>query len=112
MTTATATASKGKFHGAAYDLQAMPAGVVARTEDNGSDLDCLKWSGKKPIPAIGATVKINFNQFGTGRVVSYFWEHGYFGCRVKLDSDPAWHVKQCRGTKNAGHCLAFGLELD
>lgn len=106
--TATSTAI---YKGAQYDMTSLPEGIVARTEDNKSDLNLLKWSGTSAMPAIGQSVAINFNGLGTGTVVSYFWEHGYIGVAVKLDKAPAWHVKQSKGSKYAGHALVFGSEL-
>jgi hypothetical protein len=75
------------------------------------------WSGKSPIPKIGEQVKINFNQFGTGKVVDYFVETGekqdgtkvkYQGVRVVLDVQPDWHKKQAPGQPWA---MVFGIEL-
>jgi hypothetical protein len=68
-----------------------------------------KWSGKIAVPNIGERVKINFNQFGKGKVVSYFVEDGYLGVNVKLDKQPAWHKKQ-NGPTN--YACVFGAEVD
>jgi hypothetical protein len=66
----------------------------------------------KRVPAIGDVVRITFNGLGTGTVVSYFVEHQYAGVCVRLDNDPAWHVKQCRGSRWAGCALVFGAEIE
>ncbi len=108
MTTET---KKGLYHGCSYDLLEVPAVVVQRTEENSSNLNVLKWSGKQPIPSIGRKVAINFNQLGTGKVVAYFWEHGYLGLIVKLDKAPEWHRLQKSGTKYFSHVLVFGVEV-
>ncbi len=68
------------------------------------------WSGKTEPPAIGAKVRINFNQLGSGVVESYFTEHGWLGVRIRLDKQPEWHRKQ-NGT-NRNYALVFGIELD
>lgn len=101
-----------KYDGYSYDLTEIPEGIVQRTEENKFNKDLLKWSGKNPIPAIGMKVRINFNELGNGIVVSYFWEHGYFGIKVQLDNAPAWHKKQHKGTKHEGNALVFGMEIN
>lgn len=100
------------YAGNSYGLLELPAGVVQRTEENYHDTSILKWSGKHPIPAIGERVRINFNEFGNGRVVNYFYEHGYLGVYVKLVKAPAWHNKQMAGNPRKGHCMAFGVEVE
>lgn len=94
-----------------YGMTQIPDGIVPRTEENKSDVSILKWSGDFPIPAIGQKVKINFNDLGTGVVDGYFQEGGYFGVRVKLDKEPAWKVKQHKGTQFAGMAMIFGVEI-
>lgn len=74
--------------------------------------DKLRWTGKKDVPDLGIKVRINFNSFGTGTVVGYFEEYGFAGVVVKLDNDPDWHVRQCKGTWHAGMVLAFGNDLE
>ncbi len=68
------------------------------------------WSGKTEPPAIGAKVRINFNQLGSGVVESYFTEHGWLGVKVRLDKQPEWHRKQNGADRN--FALVFGIELD
>lgn len=70
------------------------------------------WSNpKSEPPKIGDIVKINFNGLGSGKVDSYFIEHGFLGVTVVLDNEPDWHKKQCKGTPHAGIAMAFGREL-
>jgi len=99
------------YAGRSYGLLDLPTDVAQRTEENSGDTTVLKWSGKHPIPAIGERVHLNFNEFGNGTVVSYFWEHGYLGVYVKLVKAPAWHNKQMAGNPRKGHCMAFGVEV-
>lgn len=68
----------------------------------------LKWSNAAPPPAIGAEVKLNFNNLGAGIVEAYFAQDGYLGVKVKLANPPAWYVEQNKGNV-AGH--AFGAEI-
>lgn len=95
----------------AYDLQNLPEGIVARTEENAKDKSLLKWSGTFPIPQIGDSVSINFSELGTGKVESYFVEHGYVGITVRLDNAPEWHKKQSKGTEFDGIAMVFGREI-
>lgn len=95
----------------AYELQNLPEGIVARTEENAKDKSILKWSGVFPIPQIGDSVSINFNELGTGKVESYFVEHGFVGIKVALDKEPEWKKKQHAGTKHAGIAMVFGREI-
>ena len=109
-TVAASDETKPWWHGCAYFIKEVPAEVVKRTAENHGDQNILKWSGAE-IPKIGDRVEVNFNGFGFGVVDSYFWEHGFFGVRVKLEIDPDWHVKQSAGSAHAGHVLVFGSEL-
>lgn len=94
-----------------YGLTDLPEGIVLRTDENKSDLSVIKWSGSYPIPQIGDRVTINFNELGSGVIKSYFVEHGYCGVTVRLDKEPAWKIKQHKGTKYAGIAMVFGIEL-
>ena len=67
------------------------------------------WSGKSPPPAIGETVKINFNDFGTATVTGYFTEYKWLGVTVKLHHQPEWHRKQ-NGAFAEAH--VFGAEIN
>lgn len=99
----------------AYDLDAVPTPTAAPVRsDEGQILnlgDAYLWSGKGPVPVVGAPVTINFNGLGSGTVAAYFHEHGWLGVKVRLDNPPAWHAKQNAGTKHAGFALVFGAEL-
>lgn len=66
------------------------------------------WSGSW-MPTIGERVRINFNGFGEGKVLSWFMEHGYIGVEVELDKEPDWR----KATPNIDHssALVFGLEI-
>lgn len=94
-----------------YGLSDLPEGIVLRSEENSSDDSVVKWSGSYPIPQIGQSVQINFNQLGTGVVESYFVEHGYCGLIVRLDKEPEWKIRQHKGTKHEGIAMVFGLEI-
>jgi hypothetical protein len=37
------------------------------------------WSGDKPLPAIGAKVRVKINNIGSGVAQKYFVEHGWLG---------------------------------
>src|SRR5574342_974615 len=89
-----------------YDLNDPDSGPTPEKDDT------YLWSQLTPPPAIGTRVNVVCNAMGWGTVVSYFVEHGYLGVRVKLENEPEWHAKQCAGTKHAGHCLVFGVELE
>lgn len=65
------------------------------------------WKGTSELPDLGTKVKINFNQFGTGTVHSYFVEHNFIGVRVKLDKQPEWHKNQGQPP----YALVFGPEI-
>lgn len=77
-----------------YNLQTVPEG---------------RWSGSKPIPAIGERVHINLNGFGSGTVRGYFIEEGWVGVEVECDQRPEWHLKQ-NGDRHS-HPLVCGAEL-
>lgn len=103
-----------------YDLHELPmplqtyGGVDLTDPDKAptpETADAYLWSRLTSPPRIGTRVHVVVNAMGWGTVVSYFVEHGYLGVRVKLETEPEWHAKQCAGTKNAGHCLVFGAEL-
>lgn len=100
-----------------YDLPAVPLPTIAPEYDQDRHITnkpdptvTLMWSGTF-LPAIGDRVFVNMNGLGFGRVVSYFTEHGWLGVTVRLEKDPDWHVKQCRGSKWAGCALVFGAEI-
>ena len=65
-----------------------------------------KWSGDFE-PHLRDRVAININRLGTGRIVSFFVEHGWAGVRVKLDNQPEWHRKQGQPPC----ALVFGQEV-
>jgi len=72
------------------------------------------WSGGKRIPKIMERVKLNFNNLGAGVVVAHYYENGYVGVQVLLDSPPAWRNEQCKrtyGIKNPP-AIAFGAEIE
>lgn len=77
-----------------YELDAPPEGA--------------KWSGDKPIPAIGTMVAITMNKLGSGTVLDYFVEGGYLGVRVHLERQPEWHKKQ---NPNRTWAMVFGKEI-
>lgn len=100
-----------------YDLPAVPLPTIRPEYDKDRNITnkpdpavTLMWSADF-LPAIGDRVLITMNGLGPGRVASYFTEHGWLGVSVRLEKDPDWHVKQCRGTKWAGHALVFGAEI-
>lgn len=68
----------------------------------------LKWSGGKPLPAIGDVVKLAVNGCGLGEVVGYFTEDGWLGVKLHLQAPPEWFLKQNKGNVPA---FAFGREL-
>jgi hypothetical protein len=74
-----------------------------------NDADPFKWSGDNDPPALGAKVKIYMNALGTGTVVGYFVEYGWFGVLVKLNKAPAWWRKQNPSNRPAH---LFGLDLE
>ncbi len=67
-----------------------------------------KWSGKHIPPAIGATIKINFNGLGEGEVVGYEVASRWLAMRVRLTKAPAWLIKQGGGKAPS---LIFGAEF-
>ncbi len=74
-----------------------------------------KWSTRQKNgfavpPAIGERVRITFNGFGAGVVVSYAIEAGWLGVAVKCDQRPAWHVEQ-NGSLHP-YPIVFGAELE
>lgn len=95
---------------AQYELTDLPEGIVLCDEGNQHDESIIKWSGSYPIPQIGSSVKINFNELGTGKVEGYFTEHGYCGVYVRLDKAPDWKVKAHKGTRYEGIAMVFGQE--
>ena len=105
MTTATVEACR-------YNLAEVPEDVVKLSENNKGDVNVTKWSGTFPIPQIGTEVTITFNGLGSGRIESYFVEHGYCGVCVRLNNAPAWKIKQSKGTKHEGIALVFGREIE
>lgn len=94
-----------------YNLSELPDDTILMTEENRKNKSVLKWSGSYPIPQVGQRVKINFNGLGSGVVESYFIEHSFVGITVKLEDDPEWHQKQCKGTWYEGKALVFGQEI-
>jgi hypothetical protein len=69
----------------------------------------MKWSGKGDIPKQGARVKVTMNGLGAGTVVSHFFECGFIGVKVDLDSPPEWFTKQNDGNVPA---MVFGAEVE
>lgn len=69
----------------------------------------LIWSGRQPIPAIGAQVHAYMNGFGAGTVRGYFHAGGYLGVVVAVTVLPDWFVRQNPGITE-GHF--FGRELE
>ena len=78
------------------------------------DKKVLKWINRGfPFPPpIGTKVHIIFNGLGDGKVISYFFEHGFLGVQVKLDNEPKWHIKQTKGDWHRGTALVFGSEIE
>jgi hypothetical protein len=69
-----------------------------------------RWSSDLAVPPpIGTRVRVNFNEFGYGNVVKYFIESGWLGVVVKIDKQPAWHLKQ-NGPDT--RILCFGTEIE
>lgn len=68
----------------------------------------VKWSGKHPVPVIGAKVKVELNGLGLGVVVGYFVEHEWLGVEVKLDKPPRSYLKRFPDAI----AMAFGAELE
>lgn len=73
------------------------------------DTNGTKWSNRKPVPAIGATVAINFNDLGHAVVLGYFVEAGWLGLQVRLLDPPEWQVRQ-NGIGSPSYI--FGAEFD
>lgn len=105
-----------------YDLDNLPGNVlnINPTLENIDRYQAVKESGEKIlwgnetyVPIIGDTVKIKFNDLGTGLVESYFVEHGWLGVCVKLDKVPEWKRKQQKDDpRRAEVALVFGAEIE
>ena len=104
-----------------YNLPAPPLPVIVTARRKAPDGSLMSptnigqellWSNLKEPPAIGQSVRINFNSLGRGAVESYFTEHGWLGVIVKLDDPPDWHKRQTAGKENEGKALVFGIELE
>lgn len=50
----------------------------------------MKWSGKFPLPAIGARVYILLNSIGWATVKGYFESSGYVGVMTLAEKPPKW----------------------
>ena len=93
------------------EFMTLPA-WTAPVWDNGkvlNDSDPYKWSGSKPPPAIGERVRCYVNTLGQGKVIGYFVEYGWLGCRVQLDKNPKWRKEQLGS--NIPACM-FGVDLE
>ncbi len=72
-----------------------------------------KWSNAR-IPKIGDRVRVNFNQLGTGKILTTFTEGDFLGVLVMPDPGqrPDWHIAQFKrnGKPFTGY-MVFGAEI-
>jgi hypothetical protein len=88
------------------------------TDKGCANPDVIKWSGKKPPPAIGTKVKVTMNSLGPAIVRGYFIEHNWLGINVQFLKPPKWWKEQNKDrilhnggiTKTFGHI--FGCEFE
>ena len=71
----------------------------------------LKWSGRMPVPEIGAAVVIRINGIGRAKVVGYGASNGYLGVMTVPYNPPRWWVVQNGIPSERNPSLAFGAEL-
>jgi hypothetical protein len=76
--------------------------------------EVLRWSGCRPVPAIGAQVNITMNRIGAARVVGYFGEDGFLGILAVALNPPDWLVRQRERMKRPSDtpCTVFGAEIE
>jgi len=105
-----------------HEFSQVPAYTAAQWSDGTvgerkllNETDPYKWSGTKPPPAIGETVKIYCNKFGKGVVVSYFAEYGWLGLLVKVNKPPKWWIEQTKARgkdPKTTNVHVFGIDLE
>lgn len=97
------------------EFAALPAGLLLeKSPANGKspkELGAYVYYGGAEAPAIGARVKVGFNNLGHGAVAGYFAEDGYVGVLVKADQPPEWWLKQNAGKPWIYHCFGPEIEL-
>lgn len=85
---------------AEYTLDELPKDIAFTNSQLWGDKAALmddpriKWSGRDPVPAIGATVHVYMNHLGDGIVRGYAVSHGWLFILCDLPNPPAWWVKQ------------------
>jgi hypothetical protein len=77
------------------------------TEANGSP---LKWSGRYPLPDVGARINVHMNGIGAAIVHGYFESEGFLGVMAKATRPPAWLRKQLAKDKNNPDALPWRRE--
>lgn len=94
-------------------FETLPAGWTMAYYTDGGIIGAegdLKWSSAKPPPALGESVKVNFNKLGSAVVKGYFAEAGWLGVLLSLSDPPKWWKEQNKSDpKRLAH--VFGTEL-
>lgn len=80
------------------------------TDRNRTD-DRLIWTGPEPVPAIGETVMVRFNNIGECRIVCFASQGPYLGLLVYPLQPPSWWISQNGEPSPETAGLVFGREI-